>query len=132
MKRFQQFIKESPNETDDPVSVGQFFSLPPSLTIQPLIPDIKNAVVNGTLKTRVMSLSLKTLIPTQRTVSLPKVKTSAERWVNSSLPIVLLDRGKNILLDGHHRVCAHLFLGKKQETFNTITAAQVADWQAEQ
>lgn len=130
MKRFQQFVAESPHETEAPVSVGQFFPLAPSLSIQPLIPDIKSAVVNGTLKTRVMTLSLKTLIPTQRTVSLPKVKTSADRWVNSTLPLVLLDRGKNMLLDGHHRACAAVFLGKTQDTFATITSSQLADWQA--
>jgi hypothetical protein len=130
MKRFQQFVAESPNETEGLISVGKFFPLAPSLSIQPLIPDIKNAVASGALKTRVMSLSLKTLIPTQRSVSMPKVKTSADRWVNSTLPLVLLDRGKNILLDGHHRACAAVFLDKTQDTFATITASQLADWQA--
>ena len=131
VKSFAAFLKESPHETNGPVSVAVYFPKSPDVSLQPLIPDIVTAVKSGVIKVRKQRITLKTLIPTQHTVSRPKILAKMEQ-AKSTLPLVLLDKGgKSRLLDGHHRACADIEKGLEQGDVDTLTAAQLANWQQE-
>lgn len=105
MKRFHEFCLESPNETDTPVSVNTF--LPQTAQLNWQVESIRQSVRAGVIGTSLASVPIAKCVPTQKTVSMPKVI----RYMHANLaderpPLVMLHNGLYVIIDGHHRVCA--------------------------
>ena len=129
MKRFTQYIKESPHETDNPVPVANYFSLPYDETWQELAWPITQAVRAGELIATRQDTPIATIIPTQATVSLTKVqKYSATGTVDLEPGLGLHTESGFYLLDGHHRVAADALQGLVQTPIRVLSIQQINDW----
>lgn len=129
MKRFLQYISESPNETDNPVAVSTYFALPYDLTWQALAWPITQAVRNGELIATKQDTPIASITPTQETVSLTKVqKYSASGTVELEAGLGLHTESGLYLLDGHHRVSADALQGLTQTPIRVLSIQQVNDW----
>jgi len=129
MLSLSAYLAESPHETDSVVNIAVYFPQhKPEVQWQPRIPDIVNAVKSGKLKPRRMRIALKSLVPTQNTVSQTKVLTQADLPAWGSRPLVCVERGKNILLDGHHRACAEVVAGEASADCDVLTSQQIDAW----
>lgn len=125
MKTFAQFIRESPHETVQPISVNSYLRNTPDVSWQPRIQSIIALVrAGGIVPTYSQEVPIGTLIPTQETVSQPKVQSMISK-TDLPLGLVLVKDGQNYLLDGHHRACADAIQGLLTTSANVITADQL-------
>lgn len=73
------------------------------------------------------TLSLDSIVPTQNFVGKSVVRDYLEgknpqNPASYKLPIVLQHKGKNFLIDGHHRIVAEILKGTKSYKFNIVVA----------
>jgi hypothetical protein len=129
MKRFTQFIRESPHETDNPVSVSTYFALAPDTTWQAIAPKIIAAVKAGELIAQRQETPIASITPTQDTVSLTKVqKYAASGTIELAPGIALHTETALFLLDGHHRASADALNGLIQTPTRVLSIQQINDW----
>src|SRR6476619_4513461 len=129
MKRFTQFMKESPFETDHPVSVSNYFKHAADTKWQSLWPKIADAVKTGKLLAPKQDTPIASLTPTQKTVSLTKVQKYVDTGTRNLAPgVALHTETKLFLLDGHHRVSADALSGLIQTPIRVLSIQQINDW----
>jgi hypothetical protein len=123
---FQQYIRETPYETDTPVSIHAFLAQTPHPELAARAVRIAAAVKAGDISVLPeREIRLNALIPTQATVSHTKVL----RYVDSALvdersPLVVsIGHDNYLLLDGHHRVCSAALRGLHAVQCRPITPA---------
>lgn len=138
MKTFRQFLIESPYETDAPVPVTRYLPNAPTSAYrhvthdQALIGDIKDALNDDDLSAHTATVPLSSILPTQDRVSATKVEHKAaklrEREGSRTNPLVIPQRGRYVLIDGHHRVCALALLKRASVTVDVLNASDLDSW----
>ena len=112
MRRFREFLNESPNETEAVVPVSVYLHTPPDLDrpIDMLIVGVKANLYVSFVET----VELASLTPTQKTVNNLKVmQYGRDALHDDRLPLVCeIDKtGRYYIVDGHHRICGAIVQG---------------------
>lgn len=110
MRRFREFLNESPNETEAVVPVSVYLHTP-ALLDRP-IDMLRLGVAANLYVSFVETVELASLIPTQKTVNNLKVMQYGKDALHDDrLPLVCRHGEGYYIVDGHHRICGAIVQG---------------------
>lgn len=123
MKSFQQYMRESPTETEGvvPIKLYLFRDLDNALSPED-VQDILAQVRSQQVKLhKDITVPIASLIPTQPTVSQPKVIAWSLMPFLAGIPTVMMGEHGFYIIDGHHRICGAVV---RQETVIRVNVVQ--------
>jgi hypothetical protein len=109
MRRFRDFLRESPHETESVVPVAVYLHQPVDLT-RPVAALYAEVCAGRACDEQTVGVAR--LVPTQVAVNQRKV-VAFSLHPGSVLPVVApLEDGRYYLVDGHHHVCGAVLAGQ--------------------